>query len=191
MVIGFYIVENFNTVYKLCSVWYHWSDISLFENTIGEFLLWLSGLKTRLVSMRMQVWFLALLCELMIWSCCKLWCKSQMRLSSGVAVGQAGSWSTDSTPSLWISICRRCGPKKKKERKYHEIHGSIWIYLGPKNWMYSTLEVIHRFVTTVEDFFFVCWSILFSHRMLGKAIAVVTSGLSFDTLLYYKMGLYN
>ena len=45
-----------------------------------------------------------------------------MKLRSGVAVDEAvaGSCSSDLTPSLGISICRRCGPKtqnKKKEKK--------------------------------------------------------------------------
>ena len=35
-----------------------------------------------------------------------------------MAVVQAGSCSSDLTPSLGTSICHRCGPKKKqKERK--------------------------------------------------------------------------
>ena len=39
-------------------------------------------------------------------------CMSQMSLGSSVAVDvvQAGSCSSDSTPSLGTSICRRCGP---------------------------------------------------------------------------------
>ena len=47
---------------------------------------------------------------------CELWCRSQIRLGSGVAVAvaQVGSNSSDSTPSLGTSICRRCGPQKKK-----------------------------------------------------------------------------
>ena len=33
-----------------------------------------------------------------------------------VAVAVAGSCSSDSTPSLGTSICRGCGPKKKKKK---------------------------------------------------------------------------
>ena len=52
----------------------------------GEFLLWLSGLRTRLVAMRMQVRSLAPLSGLMTWRCHELWCRLQMWLKSGVAV---------------------------------------------------------------------------------------------------------
>ena len=47
-----------------------------------------------------------------------LWCRSQMRLRSciAVAVAVAGSCSSDLTPSLGTSICRRCSPKKKKKK---------------------------------------------------------------------------
>ena len=53
---------------------------------------------------------------LRIWRCRELWCRSQMQLGSSVAVAmvQARSYSSDSTPSLGTSICRRCIPKKKK-----------------------------------------------------------------------------
>ena len=42
-----------------------------------------------------------------------------MKLGSGIAaaVAVANSCSTDSTPSLGISICRGCGPKKKDRKK--------------------------------------------------------------------------
>ena len=48
-------------------------------------------------------------------SCCELWCTSQTQLKSGVAMAvvQAGSFSSSSTPSLGTSICLRCGPKKQ------------------------------------------------------------------------------
>ena len=51
-------------------------------------------------------------------------CRSQMQLRSdfAMAVVWAGSYSSDSTPSLGTSICHGCSPKKtrgrrKKERK--------------------------------------------------------------------------
>ena len=34
-----------------------------------------------------------------------------------MAVAVAGSYSSDLTPSLGISICGRCSPKKKKKKK--------------------------------------------------------------------------
>ena len=44
----------------------------------------------------------ALLSGLRIQPCCELWCRSQMRLGSGIAVAvvEASSYSSDSTPSL-------------------------------------------------------------------------------------------
>ena len=41
-----------------------------------------------------------------------------MRLGSSVAVVQAGSCSSDSTPSLGTSICCGCGPEKKKKKAW-------------------------------------------------------------------------
>ena len=58
---------------------------------------WLSGLRIR--------------------HCHEPWYRSQMRLGSGVAVAKAGSYSSDSTPSLGTSICRGCGPRKDKKSK--------------------------------------------------------------------------
>ena len=53
---------------------------------IWEFLLWLGRLRIRLVSMRIWVQSLALLCELRIQSCCELQHRLQVRLGSHVAV---------------------------------------------------------------------------------------------------------
>ena len=46
-------------------------------------------------------------------------CRSHSKLGSSVAVAvmQAGSCSSKSTPSLATSICRGCGPKKQKNKK--------------------------------------------------------------------------
>ena len=51
-----------------------------------EFPLRQSETRNRLVSMRMQVGSLALLCGSGIWRCHELWCRSQMWLRSCVAV---------------------------------------------------------------------------------------------------------
>ena len=51
-----------------------------------EFLIWISRLRTRLVSMRMWVWSQASLSGLRIQCCPELWCRSQMCLGSGVAM---------------------------------------------------------------------------------------------------------
>ena len=53
-----------------------------------------------------------LLSGLRIWRCCELWGRLQTCIA--VAVVQAGSYSSDSTPSLGTSTCRGCGPKKKR-----------------------------------------------------------------------------
>ena len=54
--------------------------------------------------------------------CCGLQCSSQTRLrpSVAVAVVQAGSCTSDSTPSLGTSMCCRCHPKKQKRKKEKE-----------------------------------------------------------------------
>ena len=79
--------------------------------------------------MKTQVKSLLLLSGLRIWQCCELWCASQTRLRSGVAVAvpAASIYSSDLTPSLGTSI--RCGcslkktkrQKKKKKDKTYEI----------------------------------------------------------------------
>ena len=60
-----------------------------------------------------------LLSGLMIWHCCELWCRLQLRLRSwvAVAVAMASSCGSDATSSLETSICLRCGPKKKKKKR--------------------------------------------------------------------------
>ena len=62
---------------------------------------------------------LALLSGLRIRHCREVWCRSQTRLGShnAVAVVQASSYRSDLTPSLGISICRGCSPKKTKKEK--------------------------------------------------------------------------
>ena len=63
--------------------------------------------------MRMRIPSLALLSGLRIQSCHELWCGSQMRLGSRVAmaVAVASSYSSDLTLSLGTSIYCTCGPK--------------------------------------------------------------------------------
>ena len=52
----------------------------------------------------------------------ELWCRSQMwhGCCTAVAVVEASSCSSDSTPSLGTSICCRCGPKKGEKKKERE-----------------------------------------------------------------------
>ena len=79
----------------------------------------LSGLRARLVSMRMWVPPLVSLSGLRIWVCRELLHRWQMWLRSdgAVAAVEAGSCSSDSTPSLGTSICRRCSSEKKTFKK--------------------------------------------------------------------------
>ena len=53
--------------------------------------------------------------EAWFWHCSELWCRSHMRLGSGVAVVWAGNCSSDSTPSLGTSMCRGGGPEKNQK----------------------------------------------------------------------------
>ena len=74
--------------------------------------------------MRTWVPSLTSLSGLRIWGCCELWCRSQTRLGSGIAVAvvQSGSYSSGSTPSLKTFICFGCSPKKaKKANKKPEV----------------------------------------------------------------------
>ena len=70
----------------------------------------------QLVSMRIQGPSLPMLSGLGIWHCCELWCRSQIWLGSLVAVAamQAGSCSSNLTPSLGSFICCGCNPRKQK-----------------------------------------------------------------------------
>ena len=66
--------------------------------------------RTQLGSMRMWIPSLASLSGSRIWHCHELWCrlKTQLRSDVAVAVAQASSYSSDSTPSLETSMCLRC-----------------------------------------------------------------------------------
>ena len=68
-------------------------------------------------TVRLRVRSLALFSGLRIWHCHELWCKLKMRLGFDVAVAEAGSCSSNLTPSLGTSISRRCGPKKTGKKK--------------------------------------------------------------------------
>ena len=76
---------------------------------------WLTNLRT----MRLQVRSLALISGLRLRRCRELWCRLQTRLGScvAVAVAEAGSCSSDSTPGLGTSICCRSGPRNGKKTK--------------------------------------------------------------------------
>ena len=69
----------------------------------------------------------ASLSGLRIRRCCELWCRLQARLISCVAVAVllAISCSSDFTPSLGTSTCRRCSPKKRGGGKWGRTSPSI------------------------------------------------------------------
>ena len=52
-------------------------------------------------------------------ACRELWCRSQTRLGSCVAMAvvYAGGCSSDMVPSLGTSVCHKCGPKNLKKKK--------------------------------------------------------------------------
>ena len=75
--------------------------------------------RIRLGTISLRDQFLALLSGIGIWHCHEEWCRLQMWLGSCVAVAvvSVGSCSSDLTPSLGISTCQECGPKKKNKKK--------------------------------------------------------------------------
>ena len=80
--------------------------------------------------MRMQVRSLSSLSGLRIQCCHELCCRLQMGLRSRVAVAveEAGSCSSDSTPSLGTSKCHRYGPKKTKRQKKNSVMLNTYTY---------------------------------------------------------------
>ena len=90
------------------------------------FLLWLRGLRTQLVSMRMQVRSLALLSELRIWCCCELCvgCRYGLDLSllwlwcrpAATAPIRSLAWEPPYAAGAAPEKTKRQKKKKKKER---------------------------------------------------------------------------
>ena len=116
---------------------------SLFKTFHWDFPLWLS--RTQLVSMRMQVWSLALLSGLRIWCCHKLWCMSLILLQSGVTMAVA--CSSDSTPSLGSSIWCRCSQKTKPNQNkipHCSFSSCFFMFLSPLLWIWYDLQNIFR-----------------------------------------------
>ena len=99
--------------------------------------------------MRTQVRSLALISGLRIPCCHDLWCRSKMQLRShaAVTVVQASSYSSNSTPSLGTSICRRSDLKKtKKKKKIQNNHIS-----GTHNHL-CLVSIMHSAVLYCPDF---------------------------------------
>ena len=110
---------------------------SFLKICIREFLLWLSRLGTWLVSMRIQIWSLALLSGSRIWCCGDLWHRPAAEHHS--------------TPRLETSICCRCSPKKqKKEKNLIKVMPSNWGKHGRwKKYIYNQ-QVSHH-VSTIPQ----------------------------------------
>ena len=68
-------------------------------------------------SKRFQIISLALLSDFRIWHYHELLRRMQTWLRSHVAMAQASSCISYSTPSLGTSICHGCGPKKQTKNK--------------------------------------------------------------------------
>ena len=118
----------------------------------------------RLGTMRLRVRSLVSLSGLRIRRCCEFWCGLPTWLGPGVAV--AGSNSSNWTPSLGTSMCRRCGPKrtndqkKKKRRKNStEDESSYKVHFISK----PMLSLLHR---SLEFNYF---AFLFSFNIVPKA----------------------
>ena len=112
----------------------------------------------QLGNLRLWVQSLASLSGLRIRHCHKLWCRSQMRLGSGVAValGQAGSCSSNWTPSLGTSTYHRCGPKKQTKKKGKgngfnlHIHSSLPLLSPPWYFFCLEIQVLPKFCSQEE-----------------------------------------
>ena len=109
-------------VYLSCVYLLTWNSFFFF------FLVFFRATPTAYESSQARGWIKATpwISNSRIWLCHELWCRSQMRLRSRVAVAfaEAGGYSSDLTPSLGTSICwgssRRNGKKTKKEKKEKE-----------------------------------------------------------------------
>ena len=74
--------------------------------------------------------------------CCKLWCRSQMWLGSGVAVVvvSASSCSSNLTPGLGTSICCMCSPKKQKKKKIY-VCLCVCVWYSSRNHDFSDFKI--------------------------------------------------
>ena len=78
-----------------------------------------------------------------IWHCRELWCRSKTwhRSRVALALAEASGHSSNSTPSLGISICCQCGPnrqkrqkKRKKKKRRNEKYGRLRIWCCHELW---------------------------------------------------------
>ena len=92
-----------------------------------EFPLWLSGLRTWLVPVRMWVWSLAFLSGLRSWRCRELWYRLQTQLGSMLLwCWRRPAAEAPVTLSLGNSICHECDPKKETEREREREKQNWW-----------------------------------------------------------------
>ena len=119
-----------------------------------KFPLWRSRNESDL---RFQVQSLAFLSRLRIWHCCELWCSSQMRLGSGMAVAGWAVALIALLASLGTSICCRCGPKKQKNKtkKTYLLSNNLTsgnLYFGNGYVQRYRDKAIHRSIVCVGKF---------------------------------------
>ena len=105
----------------------------------------------RLGTMRLWVQSLASLSVLRIQHCCELWCRLHTWLGSciAVAVVEAGSYSSNYTPSLGASTCHWCGPKTAK-KIIIKIHTCIFFIIYASKMKNSGMEYRGKEVTVVN-----------------------------------------
>ena len=101
--------------------------------------LWLNELSTLPISMRMRVRSLALLSELRIWRCHKLWCRP-----SAATLIQSPSLGTSIIPQVW--------PKKEKKKERKKVNDSTFEGIidtseGQRLWTrkYTAWAFTHKF----------------------------------------------
>ena len=90
-----------------------------------EFLLWLSGLRLRLGSMRTRVLSLASICGLRIRRCHELWGRSQVLLGSGVAAAK-GPTAVAPIQPLALGLPYAAGAALKRKNKKKKIGGFLF-----------------------------------------------------------------
>ena len=92
-----------------------------------------------------------LISGLRIQRCRELWCRSQtwLRFCIAVAMVWASSYSSDLTPSLRTSICRGCGPEKKKKQ---EFPGGLLVKDFRLSLLYLRSLLWHQFSPCLRNF---------------------------------------
>ena len=103
--------------------------LATIKKSIGEVAIVAQWKRIRTVSMRMWVRSLALLSGLGIWRCCELWCSSQTRLGSCIAVLWRRPAATAPIIPLAWEPPYAMGPalkKKTKDQKKKKIQ-MLWL----------------------------------------------------------------